>query len=197
MIGKLPQALSVRSAFIYGTRLPTTAKASGVSGKGLKFTDEPGGDSTVPEASARGNGLTGSQVLRFSVPLCDHLLLFGNDQIQQDVLTPILLGRPLPSAYLITSLQPGSFFIPRQRNRVVAAVQDAAGSPINGADVRLSIVGTTISDQPLTQQPGRGDYVLDGIMPARGGGYRFTVQATLPGGGPILRQQGLLVATQS
>lgn len=85
----------------------------------------------------------------------------------------------------------------RQHKLLVAAVQDSAGAPVGGADVRLSIIGTKINNRPVPQQPGRGDYVLDVVMQARPGGYRFTVEAQLPGGGPTLRQQGLLVATQS
>jgi pimeloyl-ACP methyl ester carboxylesterase len=196
VIGGLPREVPVRSAFFYGTRLPTTVKATGDAG-GLTFLDSEDGDSTVPEVSARGDGLTGEQLLRIAVPLCDHLLLFDHEQARQNVLTPILLGRPLPDAYLLTSFPPSSFFVPRQRKRLVAAVQDTAGTPIAGADVRLSILGTGINDQPVPEQPGRRDYVLDVVMPPRGGGYRFTVEVHLPGGRPTLRQQGLLVATQS
>jgi hypothetical protein len=58
-------------------------------------------------------------------------------------------------------------------------------------------IGTNINNRPVPQQPGRGDYVLDVVTPARPGGYRFTVEAHPPGGGLTLRQQGLPVATQS
>ncbi|HEY0781113.1 MAG TPA: hypothetical protein VGE98_01560 [Thermoanaerobaculia bacterium] len=194
VVRTLPPTLPVKSALIYGTLLSTTVQASG-GPQGLSFRDLPQGDATVPEVSARGDGLTGDTLHRFAVPFCDHLLLFRQTQVQQDVLTPILLGRPLPSAYLLAAFQSAPVFVPRQRNRIVAALQDGIGNPIANADVRLTIDGTTIRNQPLAEQPGRGDYSLDLTMPAQGGQLWWTVEARLPGSSQVLRQQGPLIGT--
>lgn len=190
----LPASLPVDSFLIYGTRTATTTEASFAQGR-MSFTDQPAGDGTVPEVSARGQGLTGPKVFRFPVPFGPHARLFGLDKVQQRILTPILLRRDLPKVQLHAAFASEKLFVPRTTNQFAAAVYEQDGTPVTNATVRLTITGTTVRDRvvPVTA---RGDYAINVVMPGPGEGHPYTVTAAIPGLPQPLTDRGLLVPTE-
>lgn len=189
----LPARLPVASFLVYGTHVDTTTVAS-CTGGATSFQDSPEGDGTVPEVSARGQGLTGDAVRRFQVPFGPHIRLFGLEKVQQQILTPILLRRDIPEVQLYSAFSSEPLFVPRSTNTFVAAVHNTDGTPIRNATVRLTIVGTTVRNQivPVTA---RGDYSIRVRMPGPGDGHTYSVTAEVPGQ-PQLTDRGLLVPTE-
>lgn len=189
----LPAELPVETWMITGTRIPTSAVASFDQGA-MSFTENDQGDGTVPEVSARGNGL-GGNVFRFTIPFGPHIRLFGLEKVQQRILTPILLDRPVPDFHLFSGFRNEPLFVPRTANAFAAAVFHKDAGPVLDADVRLTIAGTSIQNQavPLSD---RQDYsVRISRMPGPGGSHPYTVTARVPGG-PVLTDRGLLVPTE-
>lgn len=98
VIASLPQQLPVKTAIIFGTHLPTKARAKGgPNKKKLEFADEPVGDGTVPTVSASGRGLTGENhpIERYAIPYGIHTQLFKYEPAQK-IMTNILFERPMP-----------------------------------------------------------------------------------------------------
>ncbi len=190
----LPSELPVETWMITGTRVDTLTSASFDGGKTTLVASDRG-DGTVPEVSARGQGLTGDRVFRFTVPLTPHPSLFGADAVQQRILTPILLGRPVPEVQLFARFESQPLFVPRTVNLFAAALFQTDGTPIADAEVRLSITGTTIQNRPVPFTD-RGDYALKVTMPGPGGGHPWTVTAQVPGLPQPLTDRGLLVPTE-
>jgi pimeloyl-ACP methyl ester carboxylesterase len=190
----LPADLPVETWMITGTRVDTMSSASFDNGR-MTLVETDRGDGTVPEVSARGQGLTGDRVFRFTVPLTPHLSLFGADAVQQRILTPILLGRPVPEIQLFSRFESQPLFVPRTVNLFAAAVFRTDGTPIPDADVRLSIAGTTVQNRPVPITD-HGDFALRVPMPGPGGGHPWTVTAKIPGIDPPLTDRGLLVPTE-
>ncbi len=196
VVGGLPDALPVRAALVYGTRLDTLVAAAGATAGGLQIANpQPRGDSTVPEISGRGNRLTAPMLRRFALPQCDHSELYGDDQLQAKVLTPLLLGLELAPVMVFSAFKNDKFFVPGDTNRLAVVVQDAAGKPIQDAAVKLSITGTQLRQQPLALDPERGDYVLDVTMPTEPGAYRWTLQVKLADGTTLNQAPRLLLST--
>jgi pimeloyl-ACP methyl ester carboxylesterase len=189
-----PAELPVETWMIAGTRVDTMTSAS-FNDDRMTLAETDRGDGTVPEVSASGQGLTGDRVFRFTVPLTPHVGLFGADAVQQRILTPILLGRPVPEVQLFSRFASQPLFVPRTINLFAAAVFRTDGTPIPNAEVRLSIAGTTIQNRlvPFTDH---GDYALRVTMPGPGGGHPWTVTAQAPGLTQPLTDQGLLVPTE-
>jgi hypothetical protein len=190
----LPSELPVETWMVTGTRVDTMTSASFDNGTTtLVSTDR--GDGTVPEVSSRGQGLTGDRLFRFTVPLTPHLSLLGADAVHQRILTPILLGRPVPEVQLFSRFESAPLFVPRTVNLFAAALFRTDGNPIPDADVRLSIAGTTVQNR-LVPFSDHGDYALRVTMPGPGGGHPWTVTATVPGIAQPLTDRGLLVPTE-
>jgi len=191
----LPASLPVDSFLIFGTRTMTTSLATFTQGQ-MSFKDRPEGDGTVPEVSAKGQGLTGAgTVLRFPVPFGPHLRLFGLEKVTQRILTPILLRRQIPEIQLYAAFSSEPFFVPRTTNTFAATVCKTDGTPIPDATVRLTITGTSVNNRivPFTD---RGDYSLDVVMPGPGVGRPYLVKAEVPGLSAPLTDRGLLVPTE-
>jgi pimeloyl-ACP methyl ester carboxylesterase len=190
----LPPELPVETWMVSGTRVDTMTSASFDGGKTTLVASDRG-DGTVPEVSARGQGLTGDRLFRFTVPLTPHLSLLGADAVQQRILTPILLGRPVPEVQLFARFESQPLFVPRTFNLFAAALFRTDGTPVANADVRLSIAGTTVQNRrvPITD---RGDYALRVMMPGPGGGHPWTVTAQAAGLPQPLSDRGLLVPTE-
>jgi pimeloyl-ACP methyl ester carboxylesterase len=198
LTGLLPPALPVDSYLIYGTRMATSSSAAFAGGK-MTFAQRDLGDGTVPEVSASGRGLVaepGRSLRRFAVPFGPHAHLFGQEKVQQRLLTPILLRRDLADVQLLSGFRQEPIFVPRTTNLFVAAVYRADGSPVTDAVVKLTITGTSVRDQviPLTD---RGDYAAKVVMPGPGFRGRYTVTAQAPEIAQTLRDEGLLVSTAS
>jgi hypothetical protein len=190
----LPAQLPVETWMISGTRISTSAVAAFDQGA-MTFTQNDHGDGTVPEVSARGNGLGGQNVFRFTIPFGPHVRLFGLEKVQQRILTPILLGRPVPDFHLFSGFQNEPLFVPRTANTFAAAVFRKDGQAVLDADVRLTISGSSIQNQRV-QLSNRQDYELRiNRMPGPGGGHPYTVTARLANG-EILTDRGLLVPTE-
>jgi pimeloyl-ACP methyl ester carboxylesterase len=189
-----PGELPVETWIITGTRVDTLTSASFDQSR-MTFAITDRGDGTVPEVSSRGQGLTGDRIFRFTVPLTAHLALIGADEVQQRILTPILLGRPVPEVQLFSRFESAPLFVPRTVNLFAAALFRTDGNPIPDADVRLSIAGTTVQNR-LVPFSDHGDYALRVTMPGPGGGHPWTVTATVPGIAQPLTDRGLLVPTE-
>lgn len=178
----LPGTLPVDSCLIYGTRRRTTASCQDAGGGTLGFTELADGDGTVPRVSAMGQGLTGAgRLLRFPCLLGAHTLLFDDRFVQQEILTPILLRRPLPDRFLFAHFEREPTFVPRSDNLFVAEVLDQDGRAISGATVTLTLQGTTIRDRVVPEDAERHDYVLRVRMPGPGVSTRYQVTARVPG----------------
>ena len=194
VVSGLPNALPVRAALVYGTRLETLVAAVGTTAGGVQISSQPQGDSTVPAISGRGNRLTAATLLRFALPQCDHSALFGDDQLQAQVLTPLLQGHDLAPVMVFSAFAKDKFFVPKEVNRLTVVVQDSVGNPIQNAAVKLSITGTQLNQQPLQFDPANSDYVLDVQMPSEPGAYRWTLQVSA-NGKTITQPPRLLLST--
>jgi hypothetical protein len=195
-VGRLfPRELPVETWMITGTRVDTMTSASFVGAR-TTFAETDQGDGTVPEVSARGQGLTGERLFRFTAPFTAHLSLFGVEKVQQRILTPVLLRRPVAEVQICSRFASEPLVVPRTLNVFAAAVFQTDGQPVHDAEVRLSIAGTTVQDRrvPFTD---RGDYCLPRVvMPGPGGGHPWTVTARVPGIDRPLTDRGLLVPTE-
>lgn len=193
----LPVDLRVNACLIFGTRLETLAAAKGTAGD-VTFETREDGDGTVPEVSGNGSRLRSAKKLhRFAVAFGRHMSLFAHEDVQRDLLRPILLGEKLPAARLFVAFSQEPFFQPQRDNLLVAALSAADGTPIDGATVELTIEGTGIRERALAQDPERRDYVAKVRMPGSGQSLRYEVTAQVPGISTPLSRTGLLVSTRS
>ncbi|HEY9422373.1 MAG TPA: hypothetical protein VIW92_13225 [Thermoanaerobaculia bacterium] len=191
----LPRSLPVSTWMVVGTRVPTLTSSNFDAGA-TRFTETEDGDGTVAEVSARGSGLTGAGLFRFSVPFGPHLALLGMEKVHQRIFTPILLRRPLAEVQLFAGFRNEPLFVPRSTNVFAASVFRLDGTPLLDAEVRLTISGTTVRDRVVPLSSRGDDYSLRIVMPGPGPGRRYTVTARVPGVGE-LTDQGLLLPTQS
>ena len=120
----------------------------------------------------------------------------GLEKVQQKILSTILLGREVASVQLFSGFSSEPFFIPRERNLFVAAVQQKDGTAITNATVRLTIEGTTVREQVIPSVGG-GEYAATIVMPAAGTAHQYTVTADVPGFPAPAPDKGLLVSTRS
>lgn len=191
----LPKNVPVDTWMIVGTRVPTLTSADFDAGA-MRFTESEKGDGTVAEVSARGAGLTGDGLFRFTIPFGPHLALLGMEKVQQRIFTPILLRRPLADVQLFSGFRNEPLFVPRSTNVFAAAVTRLDGSPVLDAEVRLTIAGTTVRDRLVPLSERGDDYSLRIVMPGPGGGHPYTVTARVPGLERPLTDRGLLVPTE-
>lgn len=191
----LPSTLPVKTCFVYGTRLDTTTHAQSDGGGDVEFFETTDGDSTVPRVSAIGQGLDGTdEVLRFQVPLAVHSQLPSDEIVQQKILTPLLLDRPFPQVMVFIRFHQQPFFIPRSKNPLAIAVVDQRGEPRADADVRLTMIGSTIVGRTVPFDPARGDYFLNVTMPGPSVPHRqWRIEVDVPGQ-PTFVDHGLLVS---
>ena len=192
----LPDQLPVKTCFIYGTRVGTTTRAT-FDGSRVAFEDSEEGDGTVPEISARGDGLTGNaDTLRLAVPFGEHASLFSHEKVQQKILTDLLVGRPFPETLLLSGFRSEPLYVPRTRNLFVARVQHKNGDPVSGARVRLTIDGTSMKSQ-LVPETSPGVYELPVTLNQTGVRMTYFVTAEAGLGESPKPDKGFLFATAS
>lgn len=117
--------------------------------------------------------------------------------MQQQILTPILLHRPLPDRFLFAHFEREPIFLPRSDNLFVAEILDQEGRAISGATVILTLQGTTIQNRPVPEDAQGHDYVLSVRMPGPGVSTRYQVTVVVPGEAEPLHTEGLLVSSRS
>lgn len=189
----LPAQLPVDSALIYATRTETVTVADATNA-GVQIHTSDQGDGTVAEVSARGDGITGVGTLhRFQVPQVSHSGLLGNEQVQQKVLSQLLLGRPLDPVQMFAAFQHEPVFMPNRDNLLAVSVCDLAGRNLPGIDVRLTIFDAGITRR-MVPQTSRGDYAI-GVRLRPNSHLRYLVTASGPGISGTLRHTGQLVGT--
>jgi hypothetical protein len=189
--------IPVETCMIYGTGIPTTTLAKENGGKVTFDKDTNLGDGTVPLISARGDGLTSTgQLLRFAIPFGVHSRLFGIEKVQQKILTPVLLGRPLADTQLFSGFQAEPIFVPGNRNLFAAHLFRKDGTPIVGAKVRLTIEGTDLRDR-IVPERNPGEYELAVTINRTGVRLRYVVTADVNGLADPAPDEGFLMSTRS
>jgi pimeloyl-ACP methyl ester carboxylesterase len=193
----LPNQLPASTCFIYGTRVGTTTRGILNGNHKVTFMESDQGDGTVPETSARGDGLTGgADVLRLGVPFGEHQGLISDENVQQKILTDLLLGRPFPDALLLSGFRSEPIYVPRSPNLFVARVQRKNGDPVSGARVRLTIDGTSVKSAPVPETS-PGVYELAVTLKLTGARLPYFVTAEADGIPALKPDKGFLFATAS
>lgn len=188
----LPSRLPVDSALIYATRTETVTVADATAA-GVQIHSSDNGDGTVAEVSARGDGITGTRTLhRFQVPQVSHSGLLANEQVQQKVLSQLLLGRPLEPVQMFAAFESEPVYMPHRNNLLAVSVCDLDGRNLPGINVRLTIRDAGI-DVAVPQTP-RGDYAIS-VRLRPNAHLRYQVTASGPGISGTLRHTGQLVGT--
>lgn len=196
-IDAIGRKLVVPTYVLYGTHQPTltscTAKAATL---GAEFTVSDLGDGTVPMVSGMGRGLTSATTLRrYAVPFADHMSLF-NDPNARLLIKDILLERRR-EAYLAVQWNE-TMYRRDETLQVAAALYTADGDAISDADVRLTIGGTALRNEPMPRRAATGSYDLTVQLQGVGGAVLHpTVTATSPSlSRPITVSQLLMPADQ-
>jgi pimeloyl-ACP methyl ester carboxylesterase len=192
----LPDQLSVKVCCVYGTGVDTVTGGT-FDGSRVAFSSSARGDGTVPETSARGDGLTGSaDLFRLAVPFGEHQGLVSHEKVQQKILTDLLLGRPFPDPLLLSGFASEPLYVPRSPNPFVARLQRPNGDPVSGARVRLTIDGTTVRNR-LVPETSPGVYELRVILTQTGARLPYFVTADADGLPAPKPDMGFLFATAS
>lgn len=183
---------------IHGTRTLTTVAATGPTNgnSGVAFDVNDAGDGTVPLESGAARGITAQGgVQRFAVPFAGHAFVFDNRNTQE-VIRHILRGDAQPPAYFTAEWE-HELYLPHSANRVVAVLEDFSGNPMAGAKVTLTLLGFGVTDQPLTFDSERGDFILNVNMPGAGTEVPYVLKASAPALPQPLEKSGMLKAASN
>lgn len=190
----LPSTIPVKTCAIYGTRVEDTdSQAAGGREEKIEFVENESGDGTVPQVSARADGLNSPKGLfKYPVPYGRHNYLFRGDVVK-GLLTDVLLRDAPPDVHFTARFSSDVYFRPRQKNCLVVELRDNLGSALPNADVRLE---QTHPKRQTIQVPqtADGDYVSKMQMPGPPPNsiLRGEIIASAPGLSKPLRQKVVL-----